>query len=427
MRTQPLIFASLLLMATLGTAQAQTTTQTPLSERLPNLYFDEIAENLVVVSIVLGRPVDITPERLTNQLAVSAYAVNGLLGNQLSSFPLGSSAGGFSWTFDPAVGTFSRASESFGPTFAERALTVGKGRFNVGLNFQRATFDKMQGKSLSDEEIKIYTGDEGSGIFFETGLNLKVSTNTMGLFANYGVTDRLDLGVAIPIVSVDMEASLVSRAGIRPTGVFPNATPFTTSTSGSASGVGDIVVRGKYGLVRRPGGGLAVGVDARLPTGDELELLGVAGSQTKVYVAASSAFNRFSPHFNFGVTISGESDAAKDPDTFVLAPPNELNFVGGVDFAATPRATVVFDVVGRTLRDFGRLEEIPTEFGSNYRELTLADGNLNVLLGAAGVKYNPWANMLVSANVLFPLRNNGLTDNLTWLVGFEYSFDIGSR
>jgi hypothetical protein len=391
------------------------------------LYFDEVLENIEVVSIVLGRPLDITPERLTSQLATSAYAFNGLLGNQLSSFPLGSSAGGFSWTFDPTLGTFNRASQSFGPTFAERAFTVGRNRLNVGMNFQRATFDKMQGKSLRDEAIKIYTGDETTGIFFETGLNLKVSTNTMGVFANYGLTDRLDVGVAIPFVAVDMEASLVSRAGIRPDGVFPNATAFTTTTSGSASGVGDIVVRGKYGLFKKPGGGLAVGVDARLPTGDELDLLGIAGPQAKVYVAASSAFNRFSPHVNFGVTISGESDSAADPDTFVTAPPDEINFVGGMDVAATPRATFVFDFVGRTLRDFGKLEEVPTEFGSSYRELELTDGSLNVLLGSVGVKYNPWSNMLLSANVLFPFGKNGLTDNLTWLVGFEYSFGLGSR
>jgi hypothetical protein len=427
MRTQPLLVATLLLTAALGTARAQATGEGPLSERLPTLYFNEVFENILVVSIVLGRPVEITPERLTNQLAVSAYALNGLLTNQVASFPLGSSAAGFSWTFDPSLGMFNRVTDSFGPTFAERALTVGRNRLNVGVNFQRATFDDVQGRSLRGEDIKIYTGDEITGVFFETGLNLKVSTSTLGLFANYGITDHLDVGVAIPFVSVDMEASLVSRAGLRPGGVFPSAQPFTTTTAGTASGVGDIVVRGKYGFLQTAGGGLAVGVDARLPTGDELELLGVGGPQAKIYVAASSAFDRFSPHFNFGVTVSGESDDAANPDTFVLPPPDEINYVGGVDVAVTPRATLVFDFVGRTLRDFGKLEEVPTEFGSNYRELQLTGGNLHVLLGAAGVKYNAWSSMLFSANVLFPFSDSGLTDNLTWLVGFEYSFDAGAR
>src|SRR5262249_46373747 len=53
-------------------------------------------------------------EQLNNQLAA-----------QISTFPLASSAGGFTYLYDPALGTFTRASSSFGPIFAERAITNG--------------------------------------------------------------------------------------------------------------------------------------------------------------------------------------------------------------------------------------------------------------------------------------------------------------
>ena len=39
-----------------------------------------------------------------------------------------------------------------------------------------------------------------------------------------------------------------------------------------------------------------------------------------------------------------------------------------------------------------------------------------------GLKVNPFGNMLVTANVLFPLTKHGLTDNLTWMAGVDYSF-----
>jgi hypothetical protein len=39
-----------------------------------------------------------------------------------------------------------------------------------------------------------------------------------------------------------------------------------------------------------------------------------------------------------------------------------------------------------------------------------------------GVKVNPFGNMLLTANVLFPLSNRGLTDSLTWMAGVDYSF-----
>ena len=43
---------------------------------------------------------------------------------------------------------------------------------------------------------------------------------------------------------------------------------------GSASGLGDIMVRLKHTLRKRASSGVAVGIDVRLPTGDEMNLLG---------------------------------------------------------------------------------------------------------------------------------------------------------
>src|SRR5512138_2093989 len=55
-----------------------------------------------------------------------------LVGLEVSTAPIGSSAGGFTFTFDPATRTFSRAAPSFGPMFGERAITAGEGRASIG-------------------------------------------------------------------------------------------------------------------------------------------------------------------------------------------------------------------------------------------------------------------------------------------------------
>src|SRR5262249_44775743 len=153
--------------------------------------------NQIALQNVFGTP--ISQSQLEAQIA-SALAIVNLTGSQVSSFPLGSSAGGFNWTFDPVLGVFSRASDSFGPVFAERAMTVGRRQLNVGMNYQRATFDSLQGKSL-DGEVKTVVGftRPGAAVLLEDSLTLKLSTDTVGLFATYGVTDRWDLGVAVPI------------------------------------------------------------------------------------------------------------------------------------------------------------------------------------------------------------------------------------
>jgi outer membrane putative beta-barrel porin/alpha-amylase len=289
----------------------------------------------------------------------------------------------------------------------------------------------LEAKDLRGGDIKFYTGytfGTSFSVFFEDSLDLKLSTDTVGLFATYGVTDRLDLGVAVPIMNVQMRTELTTRVGTSETGINPQPTFEPQVVRDSASGIGDIVIRGKYSIWKAKGGGVAAGVDWRLPTGDEEELLGIAGAQGKFYVAASSAYGSVSPHFNLGFTVSGDTEAARSQDTFIFEPPDEVGYAAGVDVAVTSRLTLVGDIVGRNLRDKGkpgfdlRLLDVPTEFGGNYREWSTEGGNLSLLLGSVGVKFNPVSRGLISFNMLFPLNDRGLRDDLTLVGGFEWSF-----
>jgi hypothetical protein len=53
-----------------------------------------------------------TPPEVTTD--VRGRAFNGAIVEQLTKFPIGSSSGGFLYGFDPAIGTFTRTSRSFG-------------------------------------------------------------------------------------------------------------------------------------------------------------------------------------------------------------------------------------------------------------------------------------------------------------------------
>src|SRR5262245_53394867 len=424
-----------------GPAPAAAQGATPLSGLLPALYQRVIDDE----SVKFASFTSISAEIIRRARLDTASQISNLVGNQLSSFPLVSSAGGFTWTFEPTAGTFTRASDSFGPLFAERATTIGRNRLNFGINYQRVTFDHLEGKSLSDGEVVGYTGFPGylggdSGVFYEDSLDLVANTNTVSVFATYGVGDRFDIGVAVPINHVEMSATITSRYGDSLVGIwappmcdtlsfgsicFPQ--PIVRQESRSASGIGDIVARANYNFFRQGGGGLSGAVDVRLPTGDEENLLGLAGLQAKMYFIASTAVGRLSPHINAGYTFSGESGAASAPGSILGPPPDEINFAGGADYAVSLRTTAVFDVLSRTLRGIGTLEEGNAAYarpsGGLYQDLRLVPGaDLNLLLGSAGVRVNPAANLLVSGNVLFPLTKHGLTDRLTWLVGFDYSF-----
>ena len=161
-----------------------------------------------------------------NQLEVP-LAINSIMAAQLATIPLGSSSGGFSYTYDPALGTFSRESSTFGSAFVERALTAGRGRWNLGFTFQRATYDTIEGRDLDNGDVRVYLVHQDccgtrnapgvppnpffEGDVIENRLSLDLTSSVFSAYVNYGVTDRLDAGVVVPFVTIDMEASVQAR------------------------------------------------------------------------------------------------------------------------------------------------------------------------------------------------------------------------
>jgi hypothetical protein len=407
-----------------------------------------------------------TPEQFNQQIVT-----------QLSTFPFGSSSGGFTYTFDPSLGTFSRTSESFGPLFAERALTIGRERGSLGVAYQRSTYDTFEGKNLRGREINFYIqhtdccGKVQNGVqvpdgtllnpafegdIIEAALSLDLTTDTMVFSATYGLTDHFDLGVAVPLVAVNMEASIRARIQRVATSANPtihvfagdNPDEHTFALAGHVAALGDIMVRAKYNFLTRRGGGLAAAVDVRTPTGDESNLLGTGALQTKLYGIASIGFGKLSPHLNAGYTRSSPGALPG------VSLKNEWNYTAGFDLAVSPRLTLVADVLGRSIRDQGRLIEADRVFdyveagpagtggtggggggggGSSStttrvvlhttrREFRLEPGNLNLAVGNTGVRFNPFGKMLVSANLLFALTEAGLRDRVTPVISLDYVF-----
>jgi len=398
------------------------------------------------------RPGEVAAGFEINQLEVP-LAINSIMAAQLATIPLGSSSGGFSYTFDPALGTFSRESSTFGSAFVERALTAGRGRWNAGFNFQRATYDTLEGLDLHNGDVAVYLVHQDccgamnepgvppnpffEGDVIENRLSLDLTSSTFSAFLNYGVTDRLDVGMVIPFVTIDMRATVHARVMRLATAANPGIHQFEggtteqTFTDGSrAQGLGDILLRGKFRFLDTAGGGLAAGLDFRVPTGDSEQLLGTGGAQVKLALIGSMAQGPFSPHVNMGYTFS--SGGSSDPLSVTPNVPDEFSYAAGFDTALHPRLTFSADLLGRTLRDLGRL--VPTRrqfpfvtqtgsFGTaTFEEFTRRPGDLSLLVGVAGIRYNPRGNFLISAQVLLPITDGGLKDNITPVIGIDYSF-----
>jgi hypothetical protein len=367
---------------------------------------------------------------------IAPYFFNQQLISQLATFPIGSPSGGFSYMFDASSGTFQRATQSFGPAFAERALTLGRNKLSFGMNFQHSKYSSFEGASLDDGAVKFYLrhiptgGNFFEGDVIQAALDLDVTSSTTTFFANYGLTNRWDVAVAVPVQHVNIDATVDATVlrlatGELPIHSFPNGTTQATfSSSGSASGIGDVVLRTKYRFLDSTSGGLAAGLDVRVPSGDAKNLLGTGATQTTLTLIGSSARGPLAPHFNVGYTASSHSDVANIADEFA--------YRVGTEYVAHPRITLSADLLGRTLRNAGRLEFADTNWDyrdaagamheTTFHELTSREGSLNLTSLAVGGKFNVSGNLLVNANLLIALSSAGVTARVTPVVGFDYSF-----
>lgn len=366
--------------------------------------------------------------------------------SQVSSYPLPSPGGGFTYAFDPEVGTLTRSSESFGPIFGERADTIGRGRFNIGVNRTSFTFHELGESSLRDGDLRlVFTHEDVNrdstqltpwfeGDILTARLYLKVESDVTAFIVNYGVTDRLDIGVAVPLVDVSVDArsdvsvQRLATGPASPIHVFPNGTQSDViGQRGSASGVGDVAMRLKYRVLRSPRGGLSLAADLRLPTGESADLLGTGAARAGVVAIGSLTAGRFSPHLNVGYSVSQESDGIDQPD--------ELTAVAGFDLAVSPRLTVAMDLLGTRRMDAGVVEVQETTFTANvapsgppqlvttsFPRLVVTEGDATTYLGSVGVKINPVGNLLLTVNGLFGLEGDGLKPRFAPMFGVDYSF-----
>ncbi len=406
-------------------------------------------DNPVVLAPNLANPAQSHDAHFVSQsnAQLTLRQINSGIAAQLSTFPIGSSSGGFTFTFDESLGVYNRTTQSFGPIFAERPLTTGKGKFSLAVNYQHGTWDRIDGRELSGGELPLYLVHEDTNrdssnlnLFFEgdiihSDLAIDLRTDTTVFLANYGVTERLDVGVAVPFQKIDLDASITTTVENiatvttpQPIHLFANGTPQNVYTeSGDASGIGDVLLRAKWNFFRGTTASAAFGADLRLPTGDENELLGSGATQVKLYGVIGGAPGRFSPRASLGYTVSsGGSEFTGDL-------PDELYYTAGFDLAVHPRFTLAADFVGRTLLDANRLTTVtqtyqftqrldPTIRSVQRQQLSVEQSNIGLYLGSVGFKINPAGRLLLVGNVLIAIGDNGLQDSVTPVFGIDYSF-----
>lgn len=376
---------------------------------------------------------------LVNQIARdSADAIAKFVSLALTSAPVASSSSGFSYVRDSVTGELALRSESFGPTFAERPLTNGRGVWNFGAHYQFSAtvfeggFGTADGKDTGlpvFDNTATYLSD-GFVQYITKRAFLETRSHTFHLFTSYGLTDRLDIGVVLPIISLTLEGrteeayDLTRQFNVGETNPVNRPTPtgiriVQPNSTSSASGLGDVMVRLKFAVAGQMSDGVAVAADVRAPTGDEDELLGAGDASVKLMmILAKSGFGPASFHANAGYGLGGLSD--------------EFTFVVGADAALLSRKqlTPSISLLGRTLKEGVQPERIPTvrrtvDTGvTGTRDIVVdrfiwENESMTMLQMAAGVKWNVSGFWLLNASVLVPLNQKGFQAGVSPVIGLE--------
>lgn len=388
-----------------------------------------------------GRPLclDVTNlhgEHFVPSLARGNLAVIGFLtdaiGSAPQSVPLSATSSGA--TFSVVGGLPVRTSVSAGPIFGERTQTLGRGRFFVGASATGIEFTSFNGVPLDHLLLNFKHSDEipsdtlGSPEFendimaldLALGVNVLVGT----IAATVGVTDFLDVGVAVPFVRTRVRgrseaqflpfgSSAIHRFGGTETDPVLRA---TASMEGSASGIGDVAARLKLNLGQGQTMGAALLAEMRFPTGKEEDLLGAGSSQFRALALYSAQLGTFSPHLNVGY-------AARQSETL-----NDAVLVAAaMDNLVTEWATVALAFesefqIGENAFELPPPIVLEAPFVRRIPATNVPTKSGDLLRASLGGKFTVRGGTVLVTNLLFPLRDAGLQPDFIWTLGVDYPF-----
>jgi hypothetical protein len=241
--------------------------------------------------------------------------------------------------------------------------------------------------------------------------------------AVFGVTDWLDLGVAVPVVRVGIRGSSfaqVSPADLANVQHFFGGTPAspeltaTTTTEGEVLGLGDVAARAKVQILDSDRLGVAVLAEARVPTGREEDFLGTGTWGGRGVFIASASYDGFSPHANFGYRYrSGNAGS----DSF--------QFAAGFDQRLASWATFVADILGDV--ELGDPLEFPEPATLQWPVTRTVDvtnipnSRDDTVAGAFGFKFRTNSGIVLWTNALIALNDGGMRDRVVTTVGLQYA------
>jgi hypothetical protein len=425
-----------------------------LNQAVPNVY--AYGANISLANV--GATLPIPNFQVQTSIVKVNNAVNSSVATALGVIPLASPASGVIFQTDPLTGVDLPATSTLGPVFTERGETIGKHKLYVGVTHEDFHFTKLNGQSLNNLQV-LYTGGDASGIknlagsgnlasfpaTFNIGMDVRLSQNIA--FVTYGVTDRFDVSVGLPMVHSAVAArtfngilydgdGLAGQTGatvanpncwcagtFNPGAYVSPRINFTLPSVGQSSlgktGFGDLLLRLKGTAVHNQHAAVAVGADLRFASGDAQNYLGTGTTSVKPFVAVSlyaPAIHNiiFAPHLNAGWQFSGQSvlGGQLQPNTLSAtmndgsgtvsyngAPltatkgylPDVFSWALGSEVAFGRHNTVIVDILGNQIGLIHGAPSLTTGSAQGYSPTTLQGVTATGLIGTGTSSFSQYS------------------------------------
>lgn len=351
----------------------------------------------------------------------------------IDEVPIPSGSVSVAYTFDPTLETFVRWERPFSPALSLNARTDGRGILTVGAGYSYVDYKNFNGQDRDEIDLPTALVNTANGQAVTDGsgrpaidvalLQFRLRQNIFTVSMQYGLLDRLDVGVLIPVLKQSFRGRLVDRFFVRnPDGSlqpavlvvdpntgrigaradnsrppvknaqsvrlrdfnqFPKQLPFVGfSFADHTDGVGDVVLRSRVFLGSAGPIDFGGGLNISLPTGDEDNLLGVGSVRLDPRLLVSTANARFALHTNQAFHADVDE---RNRDRYDYS-------VGG-EVLVLPWITVLVDQVGR----------IDVSGSNKVKKFDIVPG----------VKINVYENAVVGFNAIVPLNDEGLRTDFT--------------
>jgi len=368
-------------------------------------------------------------------------ALNSLIAGNISSFPLSSTSTGA--LFDFSSGEPVAVAESSGPIFAENAKPLGRGKFLINANYTYARLNHFRGILTDNMQFtfthKDVTNDSSLGEnpnesdLIDLFLDLHADVGIGVVFATYGITNDLDISVAVPVVSVRLTGTSTAAIESFTFGRLGHANHLfggdtlhpvlTTSVpyNETATGLGDIALRLKYCFTRGGAVDLAALADIRFPTGKKEDFLGAGKATFHIWGILSRPFGDVTPHLNLGYARRAselQSDA--------------FEFRAGFDTKLSSSITFALDVLGQIDLDASKAIHLApgtvtitdrAPGATSVRTVHLSNvpdrNNDNIVSLSAGLRFAPSSTVNLFGNVFVPMNEGGLRATVAPTIGIN--------